>query len=205
MSCSLSELGSCYCTFLNLNLRYAPIPWVFHNASSDVLFTWLNHLPGFLCCYTLPLKRDLCIPSYLTLPTVLASRLPTGELKVADIARGDVFVCICASVEMKAFLDGAFAQCSFRYARFSVFARESVNVRDRCRLLCQGWGRTFPPQPRCLQRFVSSQQTVSTGVLTPSPLEIISLYVNSRPRDNLGKWGGHKQTLSTRFQQCIQK
>lgn len=46
----------------------------------------------------LTLKHSLCIPSYLTLPTVLASRLPTGELEVADRVGEDVFVCICASV-----------------------------------------------------------------------------------------------------------
>lgn len=84
----LMSCRSCYCTFLKLNLRYAPIPRVFHHASSNVLFTWLNHLPDFLCCDTLPLKRNLRIPSYLTLPTVPASRLPTGEQKVADVVFG---------------------------------------------------------------------------------------------------------------------
>lgn len=196
----LMSCRSCYCTFLKLNLRYAPIPRVFHNASSNVLFTWLNHLPDFLCCDTLPLKRNLRIPSYLTLPTVPASRLPTGELKVADVVfgRGEegVFcLYLCERGDESVF----FWTVPFSHARFCMFARERVNVRDRCRLLCQGWGHTFPPQPRCLQRFVSSQQTVSTGALTPSPLEIISLYTNSRPQDSLGKWGGHEQTLSVCF------
>lgn len=41
----------------------------------------------------LTVKHGLCISSYLTLPTVLASRLPTGELEVAD----GVCLCVCAS------------------------------------------------------------------------------------------------------------
>lgn len=50
---------------------------------------------------------------------------------------GDVFVCICAYVQMKAFLDGAVAQCSFRHVHLFV-VRGSVNMCDRRRLLCQG-------------------------------------------------------------------
>lgn len=41
------------------------------------------------------LKHSLWMPSYLTLPTVLASRLPTGELEVADGVGSDAFVRIC--------------------------------------------------------------------------------------------------------------
>ncbi len=76
----------------------------------------------------LTLKLSLCILSYLTLPTELASRLPTGELEVADGVGENVFVCICASVEMSA----AFVQFSFKHVHLSVFACASVNLCDRC-------------------------------------------------------------------------
>lgn len=42
----------------------------------------------------LTLKHSLCVSSYLTMPTVLASRLPTGELEVADRVGEDV-LCVC--------------------------------------------------------------------------------------------------------------
>lgn len=37
--------------------------------------------------------------------------------------------------------------------------------------------------------FTSLHTPVSTGVLTPSPLDIISFYANSRQQDNVGKTG----------------
>lgn len=40
-----------------------------------------------------------------------------------------------------------------------MFVGRSVNVADRCQLLCQGWGYTFPPQQSCLQRFASTPTT----------------------------------------------
>lgn len=154
----------------------------------------------------LTLKPSLCIAFYLTLPTVLASLLPTGELKVADSVGEDVFLCVCVCISVRvcrweSVFHGAFVQYSLIQAHLCVFACASVNVCDRCRLLCQGWGHTLPPQPRCLQSFVSTPQVMNTsypsthtpaptGAHTPSPLNIISFYANSRALDNLGKWGG---------------
>lgn len=57
----------------------------------------------------LTLKNSLCIASYLSLPTVLASRLPAGELEVADSVGGCVCLYLCKCVD-KSVLDGAFAQ-----------------------------------------------------------------------------------------------
>lgn len=46
--------------------------------------------------------------------------------------------------------------------------------------------------------FSSLRTPVSTVVLTPSPLDIISFYANSRQQDNVGKRGGHDH-----FQACF--
>lgn len=109
--------------------------------------------------------------------------------------------CVCECL-WKCVAESAVVQYPYRRACFCVFA--CVGVRDRCRLLCQGWGRTLPPQPRCLQRLVSTQRVIGwtpfspphtptpTGAHTPSPLDVISLYANSRPQDNLAKWGGSR-------------
>lgn len=151
--------ASCYCTSSYLNQRHAPVPSVFHNACPNVLFTWQDVISSLISSAVthLTLKNGLCIASYLPLPTVLASRLPAGELEVADSVGGCVCLYLCKCVD-RGVLDGAFAQYLLRHARFCVFAWKSVNVCDRCQLLCQGWGYTFSPQPRCLQRFVSTQQ-----------------------------------------------
>lgn len=46
-----------------------------------------------------------------------------------------MYLCKCVDYSV---LDGAFVQYSFIHACLCVFACASVNVCDRCRLLCQG-------------------------------------------------------------------
>lgn len=145
----------------------------------------------------LTLKHSLSISSYLAVPTVLTSLLPTGELEVADSVWEDVlrvclFVCVFWMLPLYIYTCMSLCVCT---------ACVSVNVCDRCQLLCQGWGRTLPSQPRCLQRFVSTQQIKGEHLLplhthwyleanTPNLLDVISLYTNSGPQDNLGKKAG---------------
>lgn len=147
----------------------------------------------------LTLKTGLRVPSYLTLPTVLASRLPTGELEVADSVGEAAFVYTCLEVALCLCTMHSYMRC------FCMFACARVNVCDRCGLLCQGWGRTLPIQPRCLQRFVSTQQVIGwtpytpSHTHTPSPRDVITLNANSRPPRQPGKMGRSQAALSTCF------
>lgn len=72
--------------------------------------------------------------------------------------------CVCECL-WKCVAERAVVRYLYRRACFCVFA--CVGVRDRCRLLCQGWGRTLPPQPRCLQRLVSTQRAMGWTPFTP--------------------------------------
>lgn len=145
-----------------------------------------NQLPDFLCY----LERCLSISSYLAVPTVLTNLLPTGAVEVADSVSEDVLhVCVFWMLPLCIYTCMPLCVCT---------ARVNANVCDRCQLLCQGWGLTLPSQPRCLQRFISTQQIKGEHLLplhthsyleanTPNLLDVISLYANSRPQDNLGK------------------
>lgn len=72
--------------------------------------------------------------------------------------------CVCECL-WKCVAERAVVRYLYRRACFCVFA--CVGVRDRCRLLCQGWGRTLPPQPRCLQRLVSTQRAMGWTPFIP--------------------------------------
>lgn len=116
----------------------------------------------------LTLKHSPRISSYLTVPTVLASRLPTGGREVADRVEEVVFVCVvlCKCLHWKSDV------CVFVQDKFFSCVCECVcacvNVCDRCEFLCQGWGHTLPPHSRCLQRFISTQQVIGWTPFTPT-------------------------------------
>lgn len=142
-----------YCAFL---YRHALITVVSHNGCPNVLFTVWDLICSLISSVVthLTLKHSLSISFYLAVPTVLTSLLPTGELEVADSVWEDVlhvclFVCVFWMLPLYICTCMSLCVCT---------ACVSVNVCDRCQLLCQGWGRTLPSQPRCLQRFVSTQQ-----------------------------------------------
>lgn len=95
-----------------------------------------NQLASLLCRQASRSGRRPRRTLSVTSPTAPASRMPAGELEVADSVDGDVLVCVCTA-GMKAWrmvhlhntrLDG----------RACMFAWRSVNGCDRCGLLCQG-------------------------------------------------------------------
>lgn len=117
--------------------------------------------------------------------------------------------CVCECL-WKCVAERAVVRYLYRRACFCVFA--CVGVRDRCRLLCQGWGRTLPPQPRCLQRLVSTQRAMGWTPFTPphthprqqahthpAPWMSLAFTLTAGPKTTWENGEGHRRILERMF------
>lgn len=78
----------------------------------NVPFIRFNQLPSLLCRHASRSGRRPRRALSVTSPAAPASRIPAGELEVADGAHGEALVCVCA-LGVESVADGAFAQFRF--------------------------------------------------------------------------------------------
>lgn len=136
------------CSWLPLLTRLA------HNTRLNVPFIWKALISSQISCAVtrLALEGGLGTPSLWHHPPCLPATSQQESWRWQTAWMGT------CTVEMKAWRMVPLHSTGLD-EHVCMFAWRSVNGCDRCGLLCQGWGYTFPPQQRCLQRFVSTQTT----------------------------------------------